>query len=277
MAFMDYYILMPSKVVGLDNFISVMVDRVFWLSVLNTFLYAFLIILIGFGAPIFLALLLAEIPNFKVLFRVIFYLPAVTSGLVIMFLWKKFYDPSPAGTFNTILKWLHENDFLHNVLEKIHVHEAMSWLQDPTYGIALLCIIIPGVWSGAGPGSIVYLAALKAVPEELYEAADIDGATVWQKIWHITFPFLKPLVLINFVGAFIGAFMANQNIFVMTGGGPANKTLVMSLDIYLRGFLFLKFGQATAISWLMGALLIGFTIYQLRILRDVRFTSAANQ
>jgi len=277
MAFMDYYILMPSKVVGLDNFISVMVDRVFWLSVLNTFLYAFLIILIGFGAPIFLALLLAEVPNFKVLFRVVFYLPAVTSGLVIMFLWKKFYDPSPAGTFNTILKWLHENDFLHNVLEQVHIHEAMSWLQDPTYGIALLCIIIPGVWSGAGPGSIIYLAALKAVPEELYEAADIDGATVWQKIWYITFPFLKPLVLINFVGAFIGAFMANENIFVMTGGGPANKTLVMSLDIYLRGFLFLKFGQATAISWLMGALLIGFTIYQLRILRDVRFTSAANQ
>ncbi|MBN1807997.1 MAG: extracellular solute-binding protein [Planctomycetes bacterium] len=277
MAFMDYYILMPSKFIGLDNFINVIVDKIFWRSVRNTFIYTLLIIVIGFGVPIFLALLLAEIPKFKVLFRVIFYLPAVTSGLVIMFLWKKFYDPSPAGTFNTILGFLHRSEILHKILSVLHIDEAMPWLQDTRFPIALLCIIIPGVWAGAGPGSIIYLAAMKAVPDELYEAADIDGASTFQKIWHITFPFLKPLILINFVGAFVGAFRANQNIFVMTGGGPANQTLTLGLNIYLKGFLFLKFGQATAIAWLMGALLIGFTIYQLRILRDVRFTAAANQ
>ena len=77
--------------------------------------------------------------------------------------------------------------------------------------------------------------------------------------------------------SFIGAFRATQNIFVMTGGGPGHATLTLSLNIYLKGFLFLKFGQATAIAWIMGSLLIGFTIYQLRILRDVRFTAAANQ
>lgn len=263
MAFMDYYILKPSSVLYLDNFITVMTDEVFWVSVLNTFLYTAFIILIGFGAPILLALLLSEVPRWKILFRVIFYLPAVTSGLVIMFLWKQFYNPSPAGTFNTILGWFGVS--------------PQAWLQDPTPGVALLCIVLPGVWAGAGPGSIVYLAALKAVPEEMYEAADIDGAGTFQKIWRITFPFLKPLILINFVGAFIGAFQATENIFVMTGGGPGHKTLTLSLNIYLRGFLFLKFGQATAIAWLMGSLLIGFTIYQLRILRDVRFTAAANQ
>jgi multiple sugar transport system permease protein len=138
----------------------------------------------------------------------------------------------------------------------------------------MLCIIIPGIWAGAGPGSIIYLAALKSIPEDMYEAADVDGAGIWTKIRHIVFPSLKPLIIINFVGAFIGAFKAMENVFVMTGGGPNYATHVMGLDIWHNAFLYLKFGFATAEAWIMGSMLIGFTMYQLRILKDLRFSTA---
>jgi multiple sugar transport system permease protein len=175
-----------------------------------------------------------------------------------MFLWKWFYDPSPQGLFNTLISFLGI--------------EPQLWLNDSR--LAMLCIIIPGIWAGAGPGSIIYLAALKSIPEDMYEAADVDGAGIWTKIRHIVFPSLKPLIIINFVGAFIGAFKAMENVFVMTGGGPNYATHVMGLDIWHNAFLYLKFGFATAEAWIMGSMLIGFTMYQLRILKDLRFSAA---
>ena len=93
-------------------------------------------------------------------------------------------------------------------------------------------------------------------------------------MWQITLPYLKPLIIINFVGAFIGAFQAMQQIFVMTGGGPARATHVIGLEIWYNAFMYLKFGYATAEAWLLGSLLIGFTVYQLRILKRVKFTTA---
>ena len=110
----------------------------------------------------------------------------------------------------------------------------------------MLCVILPVVWAGAGPGSIIYLAALKSIPDEMYEAADVDGAGIWTKIRHVVFPMLKPLIIINFVGAFIGAFKAMENVFVMTGGGPNYATHVIGLDIWYNAFMYLKFGFATA-------------------------------
>ena len=104
--------------------------------------------------------------------------------------------------------------------------------------------------------------------------ADIDGASTLQKVGRITLPYLKPLIIINFVGAFIGAFQAMQQIFVMTGGGPARATHVIGLEIWYQAFMYLKFGYATAEAWLLGSLLIGFTVYQLQILKKVKFTTA---
>ena len=91
---------------------------------------------------------------------------------------------------------------------------------------------------------------------------------------HITLPYLTPLILINFVGAFIGAFRATENIFVMTGGGPSYATHVLGLEVYYNAFLFLRFGYASAISWVLASLLIGFAVWQLRILKRVQFTTA---
>jgi multiple sugar transport system permease protein len=108
----------------------------------------------------------------------------------------------------------------------------------------------------------------------MFEAADLDGAGIFSKAFRFTLPMLRPLIIINLVGAFIGSFKAMENIFVMTGGGPLNRTHTLGLEIWYNAFLYLKYGYATAAAWVMGAMLIAFTMYQLRILRNVRFTTA---
>ena len=258
MAFYDYKILGGSLWIGVDNFVDAVSQPVFWHSLYTTFFYTALTMTFGFFTPIALSLLLAEVPRLKITFRMLFYLPALTSGLVLMFLWKDlFFNASPGGLMNRIL------DFFGLPIQ--------TWLQDPK--LAMYCIVLPGVWAGAGPGSIIYLAALKTVPDEMYEAAEMDGASVFQKIFLVTLPYLKPLIIINFFGAFVGSFQATQNIFVMTMGGPEKATHTLSLEIFLNAFQYLKFGYATAMGWIMGSMLIGFTLYQLRVFQRVQFTA----
>ena len=281
MAFQDYRIIGASKFIGLDNFIEAVSQEMFWTGILNSLVYVFLNLSLGFFVPIFLALMLNEVPRGKMLFRTLYYLPAVTSSLVIIFLWKWFYDPTPQGLFNTLIGHYNQlalalGQHIHPLLMRLHVAEQ-TWLQDPTWPVAMLCVILPGIWAGAGPGSIIYLAAMKGIPDEMYEAADLDGAGVWSKIWRITLPSLKALIIINLVGVFIGSFKAMENIFVMTGGGPLNRTHTIGLEIWYNAFMYLKFGYATAAAWIMGSMLIGFTMYQLRILRNVRFSAAGEE
>jgi len=259
-AFMDYRIMGNSAFTGLDNFASVLFDSVFWRNLVNSLWYAFLSLALGFVAPIGLAILLHEVPKGKVFFRVIFYLPAVVSGLVVMFLWKSFFDPSDAGLLNRILGFV--------------LIPPQGWLSSPRW--AMFCVVLPLVWASMGPGSLIYLAALKTIPEDLYEAAEIDGAGTWRKLFYITIPTIKPLIIISFVGAFIGAFRASDYILAMTGGGPADSTTVLELWIFYDAFLYLRFGTATAMAWLLGFMLIGFTVYQMKRLSSMQFTSAAD-
>lgn len=147
-----------------------------------------------------------------------------------------------------------------------------DWLGNPS--LAIFAVVIPGIWAGAGPGSILYLAALKNISEDRYEAADLDGANWWHKIVHITLPGLKPLILINLLGVFIAGFKAMENIFVLTQGGPLNSTRTIGLEVWQNAFMYLKFGYATAAAWVMGAILIGFTLIQIRSLLKMRFTTA---
>ena len=261
MAFQDYKILGGGRFVGLDNFIHVLSQDTFWKGISCSFQYVALSLSMGFFVPIILALMLSEVPRGKMLYRTLYYLPAITSGVVIMFLWKIFYDPTPQGLFNSILSIFKVGPFM--------------WLNDSR--LAMVCLILPSIWAHAGPGSIIYLAALKSIPEEMYEAADVDGAGIWVKVRHIVLPMLKPLLIINFVGAFIGAFKAMENVFIMTGGGPNYATQVIGLDIWYNAFMYLKFGFATSEAWIMGAMLIGFTMYQLRILKDIRFSAATGK
>lgn len=267
MAFFDYRIYGGSKFVGIQNFIEVMTSPDFWNSVRATIFFVGTTLGLGFAVPIFLALLLSEVPYGKMLYRTIFYLPAVTTGLVVTFLWKMLYMPTPTGLLNRLaMPILHA---LHLVGPEV---KYIDWLHTP--GLAMICVVLPGIWAGAGPGCLIYLAALKTVPEDLYEAIALDGGNMMHKIRHVMFPAIKPLIMINFIGSFIGAFHAMQSVFVMTGGGPANSTMVLGIHIWTNAFLYLRFGYATAMAWVLGSALIGFTILQLRILKRVEFRAA---
>ena len=272
-AFQDYKIIGPPHWVGLDNFIGVFTQPVFYRSILNSFLYVGLSLAIGFFLPIFLALALNEIPRGKVLFRTIFYLPAMTSSIVVSLVWRQFYDKTSAGLLNTLLAPVithFVNPLLH-VVGHAPIPTANDWLGNPS--LAMFAVVLPGIWAGAGAGSILYLAALKNISPERYEAADIDGANWRQKIRHITMPGLKPLILINLLGVFIGGFKAMENIFVLTQGGPLNATRTIGLEVWQNAFMYLKFGYATAAAWVMGSILIGFTLVQIRSLVRMRFTT----
>lgn len=151
----------------------------------------------------------------------------------------------------------------------------LRWTRSPD--TAMLCVVIPAVWASAGPGCILYLAALKTVPDELYEAADIDGASNWHKVFYIVLPRLKYLIMIQFIAAVIAAFKGGtEYVLVMTGGGPNDATKLLSLEIFIRTFLELRYGIGTAMAWLLGGLLIGFTAYQLRLLSNAEFRASGS-
>jgi multiple sugar transport system permease protein len=258
MAFYDYKIVGESVFVGIDNFIDVLTSESFWWSLYVTIKFMLISLTVGFFLPIIVALMLDEIPWGKYFLRTVYYLPAVTSGLVIMLMWKEFYSEDPTGMLNSL--------FAHFGLG------PYKFLKDPN--MALLCIVIPSAWAAAGPGSILYLAALKCIPKELYEASAVDGARWYHKIRFVTFPTLMPLIIINFIGAFLAAMQGMGNILVMTGGGPDRQTQVLGLEIFYQAYVFLRFGYAIAIAWILGAILLGFTMIKMQIIKKVDFTAA---
>ncbi len=262
MAFMDYRLMGQRSWIGMDNFINVVLDEQFQQSILATLKYVGVALGLTFVAPIILAIMLNEIPRAKAFFRTVFFLPQVCSGVVVMLMWKQMFEGSAHGLLNRMVMGA-------GALFGAQV-TPIDWLGDTFW--APICVVLPVLWAGAGMGSLIYLAALKTVPDDLYEAADLDGAGMLSKIRNITLPMLYPLIVINFVGAFIGTFHQMQNIFVMTGG--AAGTRVLSLHIWYTAYADLKFGPATATAWILGSMLIGFTVWQLRILKRVEFRRA---
>ncbi len=256
-AFQDYQIVLPSTFVGLDNFANVLFDSNFWRSLVATFHYAAWTLTVGFALPISLAYSLHIIPRHKVLFRVIYYLPAVISAAAVFFLWRELFGVD--GLLNQIMRiW--------------GLEARRAWTEDPN--LAMLSCVIPGLWAGVGPGCLIYLAALKTIPVEQFEAAEIDGAGFLQKTRLIVFPGLKGLIIINFVGAVAAAFHGATNILIMTGGGPNGATEVSSLLIFFEAFTRLRLGHATAMAWIIGSMLIGVTVLQLQRLSRMEFKTA---
>ena len=140
----------------------------------------------------------------------------------------------------------------------------------------MLCVVLPSAWASMGINSLLYLAALKSVPEETYEACEIDAGGIWAKLRHVTLPMLLPLILINFVGAFIATFHNMGNIFLLTFGGPGESTMVVGMRIWIEAYNNLRFSTATSMAWILGACLIGFTFLKLQILKRVEFRKSAD-
>ncbi len=258
MAFQDYKIVGQSEFVGLFNFIDVAVDPNTWIYVSRTLKFAFFSIIFGFSAPILLAILLNEIPRGKIMYRSFFFLPQLTSGVVITLLWMQMYSGNENGIINQIIGLVG--------------FKPVNWLNSEAF--AMLCVVLPGVWSGAGMASLIYIAALQSFPKDYYESAAIDGCGFFHRIWHITLPQLFPLIVINGVGAFIGAFQNMGSILLMTFGGPKKETMVLGFAIWKLAYNDLRFSTATTLAWFLGVALIGFTYFQIRFLRKVEFRRA---
>ena len=329
MAFQNYRIMGGSEWVWLDNFGNILFDLEWWTSVYNSLKYCFLVISLTFLPPVILAVLLQEIPYGKIFFRTVFYLPAVITGLVVIYLWRSFYEPSEFGVLNAVLMkipaigiiaiaalfffilfffaqrlFLHGNRvqsvlcFLAGCLLFYYIfgfampiftdptveapwyarlfhtmRNPYRWLLDPK--TAMVCCVLPSVWAGMGPGCLIYLAALKGIADDFYEAADIDGATFVDKILFVVIPILIPLLIIQFVGIFIRSWENTAMIMTMTGG--SSGTNVASLLIFYKAYMYLKFGTATAMAWILGFMLIGFTVYQLQILSKLEFRTTGKK
>ncbi len=275
MAFQNYNARGFSEWVGLENFATVLFSGEFWYAMAVSLEYTLLFVAFGFVTPIALALLLSEVPRGKMLYRTIYYLPAVLSGVVVIFLWKSFY--APFGTINHLLNKIIA--LVNLVAGTGYAELTMDWLASPRF--ALFFCLLPTIWAGAGPGCLIYLAALKTIPDDLYEAADIDGAGLGHKVRHVTLPSIRALIMINLIGAVIGAMQSgSQFVLAMTGGGPYTphgRTEVVGLHIFWEAFGYLRFGMATAMAWILGAMLLGFTVLQLQRLSRMEFKAAGGK
>jgi multiple sugar transport system permease protein len=232
--------------VGLQNFTRVLADPQFGIAVRNTAWFSALALVFGFPVPIILAVLMSEVRRYRGLFSALAYLPVVVPPVVSVLLWRFFYEASPRGVFNTILGWVGLG--------------PIPWLQDAT--TAMPSIVIEATWAAAGGTVIIYLAALLSVRPELYDAAEVDGASIWQKIRYITLPSLRNVLFVTLILQLIATAQLFTEPLLFTGGGPANSTLTVLLLIYRYAFqnsLGGDYGMAAALSLMLAAFLAVFT------------------
>jgi multiple sugar transport system permease protein len=241
--------------VGLDNFRTVIHDPLLPTAVKNTAVFAGLALIFGYPIPLVAAVLMSEVRRFRGVYATLAYLPVVIPPVVAVLLWKTFYDGSATGVFNTILGWVHLGPY--------------PWLQSQS--TAMPSLVLESTWANAGGTVIIYLAALTGVNRELYEAASVDGAALWHKVWHITLPQLRGVLLVTMILEIIGTAQVFLEPYLFTSGGPGNSTLTVLLLIYNYAFgnsLGGDYGSATALSLMLAAFLAVFSLVYLRATRS---------
>lgn len=243
-------LLSPARFVGLLNYQRMFFeDELFWKSLKVTSLYTLGVVPLQIVLSLSVALLLNQRIWGIGVWRTIFYVPSVVSGVAVSMIWLWFFNPE-LGLFNYLLS-----------LAGIR---GPRWVFDETW--ALPSLIIMSVWS-IGPSMIIFLAGLQGTPTDLYEAAQIDGASTWQQFTSITIPLLSPQILFNAVMGIIGSYQVFTASFVMTEGGPNNATMTMVLYLYREGFLTARFGYASAIAWVLFLVILAFTLFTFRSTR----------
>jgi multiple sugar transport system permease protein len=241
-----YTILAPAAFVGADNYRRVFVeDDLFWTSVHNTLYFAAIGVPLCTAFALVLALLLNQPVAGRRLFRTIFFLPSVISGVAVSILWMWLLNP--------------ETGMINNALALVGV-EGPLWLQSTTWSKP--AIIVMSLW-GVGGAMIIFLAGLQGIPAHLYEVAMLDGAGPWTRFWSVTFPFLTPTIFFNVLVGFIAAFQVFTQAYVMTGGGPADSTLFYALYLFRQGFEYFSMGYASALAWILFVLVMAATAIQL--------------
>ena len=238
--------------VGLQNYADLLSDPTFWTSLFNTVYF----VVVGVPLTLIFGLLIANALNrgvnrFKTVFRVGYYLPVITSIVAIAVVWRFLLNPD-VGLINMLLR-------------AIGI-EGPAWLADPA--LAMPSIIAMAVWRNVGFAMIVFLAGLQAIPAVLYEAASMDGAGRWASFRYVTLPMLRPTILFMTVITTIGYLQLFEEPFVMTGGGPLDKTLSVTMYMYQQGFTFFHQGYASAIAYVLFVIVAFVAFLQFRFLRS---------
>ncbi len=242
----DYSGLQPPVFVGLKNYVELLTnDALFREALWNTTKFVILGMSLGPTLGLLTALMLNENVKFQAFFRTAYFLPVMTSLVVVSTLWRVLYNKQ--GLINAGLTALG--------------FPAVGWLSDPN--VALFSVVLASVWQGFGFETVVFLAALKAIPRELYEAAMIDGAGAWARFWNVTLPQLRPVVLFAYIVGIIGSYQVFDQVFVMTAGGPIHATT--TVVFYLFGkFQDLRLGYASAVAYILFVILVVFSFIQWR-------------
>lgn len=237
----------PPKFIGLKNYSYLINDELFWKYLLNTFYYAGLTVPLTIFVGFFLAYLLNRKIRGVVFFRTIYFLPSDTLIVAVAVIWS----------------WLYNADFglFNYVLGKLGI-QGPNWLQSRTW--AMPAIIIMGVWKGSGYAMLIYLAGLQGIPEEYYEASEIDGAGWWQQIRFITVPLIFPTTFFILVTSTIGAIQGFDQFYVMTRGGPAGATTTLVYYIFQNAFEWFNMGYAATAAAALFVIIMTITLLQWR-------------
>jgi len=242
-SFTDYDILSPPRWIGFGNYANLMEDDLFWKSMRTTLIYSIASVPLGLIVSLLLAMLLNQNLKGIFVFRTIFYMPAVLSGVAVALLWR----------------WLFNPDFgLLNWFLGLFGIDGPNWIYSETW--ALPSVILMSLW-GVGGSMLIYLAGLQSIPSDLYEAAEIDGAGRLRRFRNVTIPMLSPVIFFNLIMGIIGALQVFTEGYVLTQGGPNNATLFSVLYLYRNAFNYLSMGYASAMAWVLFLVILIFTLF----------------
>lgn len=241
----------PATWVGWDNYRRLFDDPLFVTAWKNTGYFTLLALVFGFAAPFLTAVVLNEFRHARSYLRMTVYLPVMLPPIVTMLLWRWFYDPGP-GLFN-------------NVLETLHL-PAQQWLESEN--LSMISLVLVSTWANMGTTTLIYLAALGSIPGEVYEAAELDGASIRQRLWHVTIPQMRFILMITLLLQVIGTMQVFIEPYVLTGGGPDDATVTVLLLLYRYAFVYNDFGMASAMSTVLFIVLGLFAAVYLRLTRS---------
>jgi multiple sugar transport system permease protein len=251
LSFMAYRAIEPPRWNGLQNYVNLFNESLFWTALGNTLLYALLSVPARMIIALLIAVLLNQAIPFRSFFRAAVYLPQVTSIAAISIVWMWLYNPEYG---------------LINQGFKAFGLTPQTWLYNPQ--LALVSIVIMTTWYGVGANMVIFLAGLQSIPEHLYEAARIDGADTWNIFRHITVPMLSTTTVFVLLTNVMEAFRVFESIYVMTNGGPGRATTTLTVVIYKRGFENFQFGQASAMAFVLFIVVIAATILSRLVVRS---------
>ena len=246
-----------STFVGLENYKTTFSSSLFYKSIWNTLVYTVFTVPLSLCISFIVAILILPFKKkVQSLFKSMYYLPAVASGVALSVVWLWIYDPLPTGLLNSLLA----NFGISNV----------NWLGSSD--TAMFSLILMALLAGHGTQIIIYLAALLGVPSSLFEAADLDGATFLQKVWFIVLPLVKPTTLFLLVTGVIGSFQVFMNAYMMTGGGPDNATTMVGLMIFNNAFKYSDYGLACAQALILAVVIAAISLLQFKLMgEDVEY------